>query len=194
MKKLATLFSESYAELKQVRTVTTAAMFAAVSVVLGYFTIAIGEYVKIGFSTIAGQMVYYLFGPVVGGIFGGVLDVMKFIVNPTGPFFPGWTVNAALAGILYGCFFYRRSLSFKRVLIAEFVVALICNVLLGTLWLNIMYGKAFFALLPLRAVKNLIMWPINSLLFYTVAKSLETTGVLKSLRRISLSAGHKGGI
>ena len=66
MKKLATLFSDSYAELKQVRTITTTAMFGAISVVLGYFTIAIGDYIKIGFSTIAGQMVYYLFGPVVG--------------------------------------------------------------------------------------------------------------------------------
>ncbi|MEG0370143.1 MAG: folate family ECF transporter S component, partial [Hungatella sp.] len=39
MKKLATLFSDSYAELKQVKTITTMAMFAAISVILGYFTI-----------------------------------------------------------------------------------------------------------------------------------------------------------
>ena len=42
MKKLATLFSDSYAELKQVRTLTIMAMFGAISIVLGYFTIVIG--------------------------------------------------------------------------------------------------------------------------------------------------------
>ena len=42
--KLATLFRDSYAELKHVRTITTAAMFAASSVVLGMFTIQAVSY------------------------------------------------------------------------------------------------------------------------------------------------------
>lgn len=185
MKKLATLFSESYAELKQVRTITTMAMFAAISIVLGYFTVHIGQVLKIGFSTIAGQFVYYLFGPVAGALFGGSLDVLKFFIRPTGePFFPGWTVGAVVAGILYGIFFYKKPLTLRRVLVAELVVALVCNVFLGTLWLNIMYGKGFLALLPIRAFKNLVMWPVNSLLFYTIAKALEATGVTRVIRKM----------
>lgn len=186
MKKLATLFSDSYAELKQVRTLTTMAMFAAISVVLGYFTIVIGDYIKIGFSTIAGQMVYYLFGPVAGGCFGGALDILKYLIKPTGAFFPGWTLGAVLAGVIYGMAFYKKPMTIGRVLFAEFVVSLICNVLLGTLWLNIMYGKAFLVLLPMRAFKNLIMWPVNSLLFFTIAKAVETTGILKTIRGVRL--------
>lgn len=190
MKKLATLFSDSYSELKHVRTLTTMAMFAAISIVLGYLTINIGHILKIGFSTISNQFVYYLFGPVTGGLFGGALDLLKYLINPTGePFFPGWTVSATVAGVLYGVFLYKKNISIKRVLAAEFVVALICNVLLGTLWLNIMYGKAFFALLPMRAFKNLIMWPVNSMLFYTIGKMLETSGVFKIIREIKLSPG-----
>ena len=102
MKKLATLFTDSWNEFHQVRTITTAAMFGAISVVLGYFTIAIGDYIKIGFSTICNQFVYYLFGPVVGGLFGGALDVLKFLIKPTGAFFPGFTLNAMLGGVLLG--------------------------------------------------------------------------------------------
>lgn len=190
MKKLATLFSDSYAELKQVRTLTTMAMFAAVSVVLGYFTIVIGDYIKIGFSTIAGQMVYYLFGPVAGGCFGGALDILKYLIKPTGAFFPGWTLGAVLAGVIYGMAFYKKPMTIGRVLFAEFVVSLICNVLLGTLWLNIMYGKAFLTLLPMRAFKNLIMWPVNSFLFFTIAKAVETTGILKAIRGVRLMPGN----
>lgn len=189
MKKLATLFSDSYAELNQVRTITATAMFAAVSVVLGYFTLAIGNYIKIGFSSISNQFVYYLFGPVVGGCFGGALDILKYFIKPTGEFFPGWTFNAILAGVLYGMFFYKKQVSLKRVLVAEFTVSMICNVLLGTLWLQIMYGKAFLVLLPMRALKNLIMWPVNAALFYTLAKTMETTGVVKMIRGRAVPSG-----
>ena len=97
MKKLATLFTDSYNEFKNVRTLTMTGMLGAVSVVLGYFTLAIGDYIKIGFSSIANQMVHYLFGPVVGGAFGGALDILKYMVKPTGPYFPGWTFGAMLA-------------------------------------------------------------------------------------------------
>ena len=122
MKKLATLFTDSWNEFHQVRTITTAAMFGAISVVLGYFTIAIGDYIKIGFSTICNQFVYYLFGPVVGGFFGGALDVLKFLIKPTGAFFPGFTIGAMIGGVLYGCFFYKKPITLPRVLAAEFTV------------------------------------------------------------------------
>lgn len=182
MKKLATLFTDSYREVKQVRTVTTAAMFGAISVVLGYFTIVIGDYIKIGFSTIANQFVYYLFGPVVGGCFGGALDILKYLIKPTGAFFPGFTFSAIAAGVLYGCFLYKKPITLVRVLMAELIVSIICNMLLGTLWLSMLYGKGFMALLPLRVFKNLVMWPVNSFLFYSIGKTLEASGVFRVLK------------
>ncbi len=182
MKRLATLFTDSYHEFHQVRTVTVCAMFMAISVVLGYFTLAIGDYIKIGFSSISNQFVYYLFGPVVGGVFGGVLDILKYLIRPTGPFFPGLTLSPVMAGIIYGTFFYKRSLTFRRVLVAELTVAVICNMLITTLCLSVMYGKGFMVLLPMRALKNIVMWPINSMLFYTVAKAMEASGIYKMLK------------
>ncbi len=182
MKKFAALFTDSYRELKKVRTVTVMAMFAAISVVLGYFTVAVGDYIKIGFASVVNQFVYFLFGPVAGGIFGGALDVLKYFIKPTGAFFPGFTFGAMVAGVLYGCFFYKRPITLWRVFAAEFTVAIICNVLLGTLWLSMLYGKAFMALLPMRIVKNLISCPVNSLLFYTVGKTMERTGAFRVLK------------
>ena len=191
MRKFAALFTDSYNELKNVRTITTAAMFAAISIVLGYFTIVLGDYIKIGFSTISNQFVYYLFGPVVGGFFGGALDILKFLIKPTGAFFPGFTVSAVVAGVLYGAILYKRPIKFTRVLFAEFVVIVICNILLGTLWLSMLYGKSFMVLLPMRALKNAIMWPINSGLFYVIGKTLESAGVFKLLREFR-AAGARG--
>ncbi len=195
MKKLATLFQESYREFYEygpdkktvkgvrVKTITTLGMFGAISIILGALTLTIGDYIKIGFSSIANQFVYYLFGPVVGGLFGGALDILKYIVKPTGAFFPGWTISAMAAGVLYGCFLYKRPLSLRRVLAAELAVSVVCNMLLGTLWLTMMYQKGFLALLPMRVVKNLIMWPINAALFYSLAWVMEHGGVFRMIRK-----------
>ena len=183
MKKLATLFQDSYNELKSVKTITAMAMFAAIGIILGSLTIQIGDFIKIGFSGIANQFVYYLFGPAVGGFYGGALDVLKYLVKPTGVFFPGWTLSAMIAGVIYGCFFYKKKLNIGRVLAAEFVVSVVCNIFLGTLWLTIMYEKGFVALLPVRILKNLAMWPVNSFLFYTMTWTMEQSGVFRLIRR-----------
>ena len=129
MKKVTTLFLDSYHEFKKIRTITTASMFAAIGVILGAYTIQVGNYLKIGFSGIANQFVYYLFGPVVGCFYGGALDILKYLVKPTGAFFPGWTLSAMVAGVIYGCFFYKKPLSLVRVFVAELTVSIICNML-----------------------------------------------------------------
>ena len=48
-------------------------------------------------------------------------------------------------------------------------------------------GKGYLALLPARAVKNLIQWPVDSLIFFLVAKTLEQAGVFKLI----LHAGNR---
>ena len=122
MKKFAVCYQASFQELKHVKTLTTAAMLMAVSVVLGYFTIEAGPYLKIGFGGVVNQFVYYLFGPVAGAVYGGVLDLVKYVVKPTGAFFPGFTLNAMLGGVLYGTILYRKPLTFRRALWADLVL------------------------------------------------------------------------
>lgn len=182
MKKFAAIYRESYRELKNIRAVTAAAMFMAVSVVLGYFTIEAGPYLKIGFGNVVNQFVYYLFGPVLGGAYGGILDLVKFVAKPTGPYFPGYTFNAALAGVIYGTFLYRRPLSFARVLLVHLAIVVIVNMGLTTLWLSLTSGKAFLALLPVRAFKNLIKWPVDSMIVYLLISRLEALGLTRAIR------------
>ena len=37
-------------------------------------------------------------------------------------------------------------------------------------------------ILPARVIKNLIMWPIDSMIFYSVLKALNLLGILKAVR------------
>lgn len=176
MKKCVTLFTDSSRELKSIRTITVAAMLGALAMILGMFSINIGSTIRIGFSSIPNGITAYLFGPVVGGIFAGVMDILKYIMNPVGAYFPPLTLVTILAGILYGMMYYKKKITLGRVLAAKFVVMLICNVILNTLCLSVLLGQGFMIMLPARALKNLVMWPIDSIIFYMVTKALERIG------------------
>ena len=132
---------ESSREFKKVTTITTCAMFGALAIVLGYYSFKITPNLKIGFSAIPNMLVDYLFGPVVGCLFGGAMDVIKFMLKPDGGFMPGFTFDAMLAAFLYGLFFYKKKLSLPRILTAKLVVIIICNIILATYWLTLLWKR-----------------------------------------------------
>ena len=165
MKKLAELFGSSSRELKSVRTITVCAMLAAAAIILVNFRIELTNTQRIGFSGIPNQLVAYLFGPAVSCLFAGALDIIKYLIKPVGAFFPGLTLVTMLAGLIYGFFFYKKPLKLTRVLAAHFLVCLVCNVILNTLCLSILYGQAFMILLPPRVIQNIVKWPIDSFIF-----------------------------
>lgn len=180
MKKIKQLFSDSLHEFTVTKNLVLCGLMAAIAIVLNMVaSISIGPYVKIGFSGIPNRIVEFLFGPVVGCIFGGALDLLKFMIKPDGPFFFGFTFNVMLAGLIYGCLLYHKPLSIKRIVIAEFLVKLIVNCGLNTLWISTLYGKAFFVLLPMRLLKNVIMLPIDSaIVFFALSLTKQTVGKL----------------
>ena len=174
MKKLLALISDSYHEFKHVSTITTCAMFGAMSIVLNQLaTIRVTPNLKIGFGALPNEILTICLEN----------SNSKFMLKPDGGFMPGFTFNAMLAAFIYGLFLYKKPLSLKRMLAAKLVVAVLCNILLGTLWLSMINGKGYLALLPARAVKNLIQWPVDSLIFVLVAKTLEQAGVFRLVRR-----------
>lgn len=52
---------------------------------------------------------------------------------------------------------------------------------LNTLWLNILYGKGFLALLPNRIILNLVELPLDTIVAYLILKTVERT-ILKEFR------------
>ena len=168
------IFVNSIRELKNVRAVTFCGMMAALAIALNYVaSIDIGPYVRIGFSGIPNQIVAYVFGPAVGAIFGALLDIIKFIIKPSGMFFPGFTISAALGGLIYGLFLYRKPVSVKNVLIAQILIKIFVNIGLNTLWLKLLYDKAILVILPGRILSNAVMLPIDTILMLAVLSAVE---------------------
>ncbi len=177
-------WKQSIREFKDLRTVVFCGLMAALAVVLGYVaSIEIGQYIRIGFSGLPNQVVSYLFGPAIGSIFGGVLDVLKWAIKPTGPYFPGFTLSAFLGGLIYGGFFYKRPISVWRVFLAHLIVTVIVNIGLNTYWLVLLYNRVASVILPARILKNAIMLPIDTFLTYVILKAVDRV-IVPQLRRM----------
>lgn len=109
MKQLKQQFVDSWHELRKTKVMAVAAMLIAIGVILGFFSVQLTEFIRIGFSGIPNELASMLFGPVVGGIMGGIGDILKFLIKPTGPYFFGYTLNAMLGPVIYGNFFLSSS-------------------------------------------------------------------------------------
>ncbi len=163
--------SDAFQQLKITHNLVLCGLMAALAVVLNYTTsIFITPNIRIGFSGLPNRVIEYLFGPCIGAVFGGMLDILKYLLKPDGgAFFFGYTFNVMVAGIIYGTILYRRPVRLWRIFIAEFLTKAIVNCGLNTLWLAVMNGNAFLAILPARVIKNIIMLPIDTaILFFTL--------------------------
>ena len=178
MKKMKELYLSSMRELASPKNLALCGVMGALSMVLGIVaSIQIGPYIKIGFSGLPNRIMECLFGPVIGCIFGGTMDILKFIAKPDGPFFFGFTFDAMLAGVLYGSILYKKPVTIPRVFVAELAAKVIVNCGFNTLWISVLYGKGFLAILPMRLLKNAIMLPIDTIITFamlTLATQIAT--------------------
>lgn len=173
MKNLINSIKSSAKELSSTVTLTVTAMLTALNVILhSVTTIVINNFLQIRFSYLAVASIGFLYGPVVGGLAGALGDIIKYVVRPTGAFFPGFTLNEFIAGFLFGAILYKKPITIKRAFFAKFSVMVTVNLILTPLWLSMMYGKAFMVIMAGRIIKELIMLPIETALLYLCIKAV----------------------
>ena len=111
-----------------------------------------------------------LFGPVAAALQGAMSDILGFLLKPTGPYFPGFTISAALGGVIYGLFLFESDRKLWQIVLARAVIMVLVNIMLNTLFLTMLYGPSQAALLPVRALKNAMQFPIDCLLLTAVCR------------------------
>ena len=158
-------------KLSSPKTLTGVAMLVALYTILSFFTINLSTTGEIGFADLALAVCGMLYGPIPCAVAGAAGDLLGFIVSPNGGFFPGFTLSAFITGMIYGLLLYNRPVSLKRAALAEGIIIVICNLILTPLWLNMLYGTNLIAI-P-RIIRNIIMFPINTALAYSVLKGVR---------------------
>ena len=187
MEKKSNIFRRSLDELKSPRALVVTAMLIALNLAMDLLglRIYITPELRVSVGFVCNASAGMLYGPVVGMMTGFCTDLLGFLLSPnnTAGYFPGYTITAVVGGLLYGLWLYKGRPSVLRCIGAKLSVNLVCNIVLNTYCLSLLMGKGFWAILPDRIVKNLIMWPIDSLIFYYVARVLESAGLFRAFAR-----------
>lgn len=154
--------------MSNTRRLVTIAFFIALEVVLTRFLSINTDFLRIGFGFLPVACVGILFGPLWAGAAYAIGDMLGMMIFPSGSYFPGFTVSAFVIGCIYGIFLYKKDSSIRRIIIPVVLVCLGVNLFVDTLWLNILYGQAYLALLPMRLIKCAVMVPIQVVLIKLV--------------------------
>ena len=160
-------------ENKKLKTFITLALLIALQVILSrVLSIALWN-VKIGFSFLPVALAGMLYGPFGGIVVGACSDFIGATLLPIGPYFPGYTVTAAVTGLLYGLFF-SKSTSPLQITLCVVVKQIISSLLLNTFWIALTSGTSFWALLPTRVFSAVVVGAAEIILLPLVAKYLQT--------------------
>ncbi len=91
---------------KNTKIMVTCALLVALQVILARFLSINTTFVVVNFSFLAVALSGILFGPLWALAVGAVSDLIGATLFPFGAFFPGFTVTAALVGLIYGLFLH----------------------------------------------------------------------------------------
>ena len=81
-------------------------------------TIDITPYVKVDFGMVAIVMaIGILFGPLAGALSGGIIDLIQYIIKPTGFYNPFVTIGIICYGLIAGFFYFRKNENAKLLVI-----------------------------------------------------------------------------
>lgn len=163
-------------KFKSLQVLAVCGMLVALDVVLRRFLSFNTWNISIGFSFVAVALAAYWYGPVGGGIVHGLADALGAILFPIGAYFPGYTLSAALIGVLYGIFFYHRT-AWWRIALGVVSSQAVCSVLLNSLWITLTStkGATFLPMVITRLPQAAVM---------TVVQLLVIPLLLKQLRRL----------
>lgn len=173
-------------EFKNLRMLLFAALVVALRVALKSVSIPVAADLRIGigfFVNALGSMVY---GPVVAMAGAAVSDTLGALLFPTGPYFPLFILTEIAGSLVFALFLYRAKITALRVILSRFCIDLFVNIVLQTpvmmAYYQIMLGKSYKVFHLPRIIKNLVMFPVESVLLilflHLVIPPLEKAGQL----------------
>jgi len=155
--------------ISQTRKIALSGLFIATSIILtrffaGNIVVAGLSILRISFGQIPLFLSGFFLGPIYGALCGAISDAVGYFANPQGPYFPGFTFNAALSGMIPGLFarFMPKNYSWRWILMVIAISEFITSVCLTPLWLSMITGKAFIAFVPSNLISRVVMVPMHA--------------------------------
>ncbi len=176
-------------------------MLIAVQIVLSRFLSIQTPIVKLGFGFVPVMFAGALYGAKGGALVGAVSDLLGALLFPTGAYFPGYTLTAALSGALYG-FLLRDEHNIVRIMLAYAITLITVTLGLNTFWIALQNGyllvearsrdfgrvtAMYKSLLATRLVQAYIMYAVQVAATYAI---LEIAHLDKRIRELALRSSR----
>ena len=163
---------EANLAMKCLKLLVFAALMVAVTRALSLIPgIPIGH-TKLTWGFLARSVCAMVCGPVLGLVFGFVEDILGFILQPTGDFFPGYTLSTMAGVLVYALFFFRRRISVASLFCANLVVNVAVNALMGSVWSTMIRGGIYWGWFLPSLGKNLLTLVPKTLALYILFQAL----------------------
>ena len=163
-------------EMKKTRVLVFAALMIALRVALKPLGIPIGSYLRIEIAFFINAFGAMVFGPVVAIFAAAVSDTLGCILFPTGAYFFPFIFIEIAGSLIFALFLYRAELTVMRVTLSRFCIDFFVNIVLNTpimmVYYKIVLGKSYAVFNLPRIVKNLALFPIESVLLVLFLRAL----------------------
>lgn len=153
-----------------IKDISILAFLLALQIVLSRFLSISALTFKIGFAFIPTVIVAILYKPYITVLFTAMSDFIGAILFPIGAYFVGFTITAAVAGLIIGYGFNNKNLSLPRILCVVGLKIIICSLLLNTYWITFFVKKGFMVLFTARVTAGVIKFTVQVLIIYTLNK------------------------
>lgn len=170
-----------------VRRIAYAGLLIAISIILtrvlsGNILLGGVSILRLSFGQVPIYISGMLLGPAYGAISGALADLIGYPLNPLGPYFPGFTLSGAVSGLIPGLFsrYVKREPSWLRLLSVIALTEFTASVVLNTVWLHILTGKAVFAIAASTLISRILLVPVHATIVKFVLKySRQLSPIMK---------------
>ena len=152
---------------------TLAAMFIALNIVCTRFLAVYtpDKAFRISLQFLPDALCGMILGPVWAMVSCVAADLLGMTLNSAGTmYYPGFTLSAAVQGLLFGLILYKGRKSLKSCLLAVLAVTVVVDAGLNCVWLHDLYGTDWKALFSLRLPILALLFPVKTAVLYGTAK------------------------
>lgn len=145
---------------EKTKKLTTLAILVAMHIILSRFLSYSVWNMKIGFDFLPVTVAAVVYGPAGAAVVGGLGDLVGALLFPIGPYFPGYTLSAALSGAVLGIFLHKQQ-SLPRVLGAVAVNQWVISLLLTSFWISFTNLTPYWPMVATRIPQCAIMTAVQ---------------------------------
>lgn len=174
-------FSKAYwqdavKEFADVRMLVIAALIIALRVTLKMIKIPLAPNLEITPAFLANALGAMIYGPVVGAFGALISDFLGVILSGQTYFLP-YALTEIAGTVIFAMYFYRAKITPTRVILSRFTICLVVNIFMtipiDNLYQEFMYGYHNTVLTLPRILKNLFMFPIESVVLTLFLSAMQ---------------------